>query len=165
MTWLYSGDVNALYQPVVRFLLNDDISFFFALRQQFNRSKVISIEENGYGFYVDFEVCPEMRILNAELRNRMIGGVAGINRAGECVCAFTLLVVDGLISSLEGNPTAADTWPEEEIELKYMNQREDGNEYYFSDARNQCARDKYLSSGKVLVEGSFEKGASLSDKT
>ncbi len=133
-----TGDIQGLSTPVVEFLLAGESDFLAALRHQFAHAKIAKITEDGYGFYIDYETDPTLRILNPKLQNKMISGVAGVSDHGECICTFTLFLDEGLVFSLEGCPFIRDAWTNEVVTLKYINTDIDGNEY-FASARNQRA--------------------------
>ena len=83
MSFIDTRSISSLYRPVVEMLLVDECEFFSALRCQFSSARVLSIREDGYGIFVDFEVDPLTRIISPEIEYARVDGLVGMR-----ICAF-----------------------------------------------------------------------------
>ena len=90
-------------------LLAGDHPTLVTLRAQYRRARITKVELTGVGFFVDFEVPPEMA--KTEPPDLAGGGaniaVAGVKHGAGCV----LFVREGRLTMLEGF-TYDDEWPE-----------------------------------------------------
>lgn len=91
MSFIDTRSISSLYRPVVEMLLVDECEFFSALRCQFSSARVLSIREDGYGIFVDFEVDPLTRIISPEIEYARVDGLVGIDKSNRLVCGFALL--------------------------------------------------------------------------
>ena len=71
MSFIDTRSISSLYRPVVEMLLVDECEFFSALRCQFASARGLSIREDGYGIFVDFEVDSHTRILSPKIEYAM----------------------------------------------------------------------------------------------
>lgn len=129
--WLNPGDIESLYKPVIEMLLTGNTRLLEIYRRQFATARVKSIENDGYGIFVNLIVDPSLRIIEPEpmsLFQGPISGVCGLDSSGEPVCGFALFDGDGCIELLDGYTYKVDpdVWPEEEITLAYVIYRDDG---------------------------------------
>ncbi len=150
MIYADTGNVKELYKPVMEMFLHGDTDYLAVLRKQFETAKVTSIEEDGYGIFINFEVDPALRMLNSELQENMISGLVGIDESGEAICGFALFVSEGVIAQIDGFPIDPDTWPEQRVILKNVNKDIIFREEYRSDAWNFVQLSK-LTYGKSIV--------------
>ena len=98
-----------LVDRLMPLLLAGDHPTLVTLRAQYQRARITKVELTGVGFFVDFEVPPEMA--KTEPRD-LTGGsaniaVAGVKHGAGCV----LFVREGCLTMLEGF-TYDDEWPE-----------------------------------------------------
>ena len=98
------------------------------LKEQYNGLKIVSVEDTGVGFYVDFETENNtVKALDEKvfLQKFQIGDVYGnvegiINAVG-----FILFVQNGFITMLEAYTNGIDSWPDDnDIELIYDSGKE-----------------------------------------
>ncbi len=160
MIYADTSNVKELYKPVMEMFLHGDTDYLAVLRKQFATAKVASIEEDGYGIFINFEVDPALRMLNPELQENMISGLVGIDESGEAICGFALFVSEGVIAQIDGYPFGPDTWPEERVVLKNVNKDIIFREEYCSDAWN-FAKLSRLTYGKPIVLSGDELGNEL----
>lgn len=104
-----------LAERLVPLLIEGDHPALSALRQQFSRVRVKEVELTGHGFYVDFEVPPDVPL--AEPKN-FAGGdvrltVQGVKSGAGCV----LFVRGGRLATLEGYTFGDDAWPDNAVIL------------------------------------------------
>jgi hypothetical protein len=101
-----------LVDRLMPLLLGGDHPASAALREQYARAKITTIELTGVGFFVEFEVPPDAP--RAAPRN-LTGGNVNIHVEGVVHDAGCVLFVrDGVIDMLEGY-TYADEWPERPV--------------------------------------------------
>lgn len=150
MIYVNTGDFEGMYRPIIDLILTGDCPLFRALRLQLQDLELYDSFDDGYGIWLRFHADSKFRILNPELRNRMISEVVGIDSEGKVICFFTLYLDDGLISDLEGCPTRTNYWPREEVELRFVTSDEHGQDLIV-DARGQSELAKYLIGGKVRI--------------
>ncbi len=143
MSFIDTRSISSLYRPVVEMLLVDECEFFSALRCQFSSARVLSIREDGYGIFVDFEVDPLTRIISPEIEYARVDGLVGIDKSNRLVCGFALFIEDGAIVQLDGYPFISDTWPQETVELKFISSDESGRETY-TDHRSSASLSRYI---------------------
>jgi hypothetical protein len=108
-------EVLKLVQRLVPLLIEGDHPALLALRQQFARARVKEVELTGHGFYVDFEVPPDVAL--AEPAN-FAGGdaklqVQGVTNGAGCV----LFVRGGRLAMLEGYTYGDDAWADNAVVL------------------------------------------------
>lgn len=87
-------------------------------REQYKHAKVISIEENSAGFFVDFscEHAPDLDLYKDD--NMTVGGLYGNTKEIKNAVGFVLFIKDGRISCLEGYTNGVDSWPSDnQLEL------------------------------------------------
>lgn len=118
MIYADTGNVKELYKPVMEMFLHGDTDYLAILRKQFEAAKVSSIEEDGYGIFIHFDVDPSLQICNPQLQNGLVTGLVGINRGGDTICGFAMSISDGMLSQIDGYPTGLDAWPREKVQLK-----------------------------------------------
>lgn len=80
-------------------------------REQYKHAKVISIEENSAGFFVDFscEHAPNLDLYKDD--NMTVGGLYGNTKETKSAVGFILFIRNGRISCLEGYTNGVDSWP------------------------------------------------------
>ena len=87
-------------------------------REQYKHAKVISIEENSAGFFVDFscEHSPDLDLYKDD--NMTVGGLYGNTKETKSAVGFILFIRNGRISCLEGYTNGVDSWPSDnQLEL------------------------------------------------
>ena len=91
--------------------IGDKSSFY---REQYKHAKVIRIEENGAGFFVDFscEHAPDIDLYNDD--NMTVGGLYGNTKETKNAVGFILFIRNGRISCLEGYTNGVDSWPSDD---------------------------------------------------
>ena len=98
------------------------------LKEQYNGLKIVSVEETGVGFYVDFETENNtVKALDEKvfLQKFQIGDVYGNVEGIIDAVGFILFVKDGFITMLEAYTNGIDSWPDDnDIELIYDSGKE-----------------------------------------
>lgn len=163
MTYISTDDIPALSKAAIDALIAGESDFLAALRDQFAHAELIAVREDGYGYFADYAVDPSLRILNPDLQGKMVTGVLGFNKKGECVCGFALLISDGMIDALDGYPLMEDVWPKEDVKMKYVNIGSDGKEY-FAPFRDNKALEKYIFPEQIEIAGSRERSPHEDDQ-
>lgn len=153
MIYADTGNLEELYKPVLEMFLQGDTDYLAALRRQLETVRVTSVEEDGYGIFVNLEVDPATRILNPELQENMLSGVSGRSLDGEHVCAFALFVSDGALSLIDGFPLGPDTWPKERVLLRAGNRDMVTGNGYVSGSWGTVKLSR-LTFGKAIITGS-----------
>ena len=98
------------------------------LKEQYKDLKIVSVEDTGVGFYVDFETENNtVKALDEKvfLQKFQIGDVYGNVEGIIDAVGFILFVKDGFITMLEAYTNGIDSWPDDkDIELIYDSGKE-----------------------------------------
>ncbi|MDD6734608.1 MAG: hypothetical protein PUE21_08740 [Lachnospiraceae bacterium] len=112
-----------LIKEVMDRLLSGPNELVGQLKDQYNSLKVISVEDTGAGFYVDFgKKNEDLEALdnNTFLPSFQIGDVYGNIKGTPTAVGFILFINDGFIKMLEAYTIMVDSWPNDrDIELIY----------------------------------------------
>lgn len=117
--------LTALENQVLDMLLNGELEGLRILREQLKVAKVLSREMTGVGFFIEFEIPPEVRRLS-QRQPFELGDVDGNASNLEHGVGFVLFVKDGQLRMLEGY-TYDEPWPSElkDVSLNYRHGQRD----------------------------------------
>ena len=112
-----------LESAVLKHLLAGDDPVLAAIREQLDSAIILSREETGVGFYLNFHLPPDTKRLDElfHVRPRFTIHDVGVEfESYEDDASFALWIIDGVLNSLEGFMFTED-WPEqiEGFKVKY----------------------------------------------
>lgn len=107
-----------LTKKVMNLLLAGNTKTLRELRRQYEKSQIISIEDTGIGFYINFEVSDSNLKLHLHKDCFNFGDVYGIYNGVFGAVGFILFIRNGFISCLEGFNSNGEKWPSKDIDIR-----------------------------------------------
>lgn len=95
--------------------IGDKSSFYL---DQYKNAKILNIDENSEGFFVDFSCEHSSNLDLFKDDNMVVDGLYGNTQEVKNAVGFILFIRDGRISCLEGYNNGVDSWPsDDQLEL------------------------------------------------
>ncbi len=115
-----------LANRVMEMMLSGEEEILSVLREQYKNASVASEEHDDAGFFINYRVNKEIKVMDKYRDTFQIGNVDGTVCGIQGAVGFILFIKNGYLTMLEGYTNGIDRWPEEDsiIKLEYdMEQR------------------------------------------
>lgn len=115
-----------LANQVMEMMLSGEEEILSVLREQYKHASVVSEKHDDAGFFINYRVNKEIKVMDKYKDTFQIGNVDGTVSDLDGAVGFILFIKNGYLTMLERYTNGIDRWPEEDsiIKLKYdMEQR------------------------------------------